>query len=160
MRFKRPPQFAWTHVWITIGAVIFLLALLGSALVVPELRLLHFLQALIYLAIIILAHRNSAWGFGVGVAVPLVWNCLNLFVTHLMQAGAVELWNLLHAGQARRLDTMMVLVGGIGHFILMIACVAAFFGLKPHLKEWGKLVGGGVLALGYLVLIVVTIAPR
>ena len=160
MTFKRPPQFAWTHVWITIGAVIFLLALLGSALVVPELRLLHFFQALIYLAIIILARRNSAVGFGAGVAVGVVWNGLNLFVTHLMQAGVVELWNLLHAGQTRRLDTMMVPLAGVGHFILIIACLVAFFGLKPHLKEWGKLVGGGVLALAYLVLIVITTAPR
>jgi hypothetical protein len=160
MTYDRPAQFAWTRVGIPIGATIFLLALLVSALVVPELRLLHFLQALIYLAIVILARRNSALGFGAGVSVPVAWNSLNLFVTHLMQAGTVELWNLLHTGQVRRPDTMMVPLAGIGHFILIIACLAAFFGLKPDLKEWGKFVGGGVSALAYLILIVVTTAPR
>jgi len=47
-------------VWIPIGAGLFVIALAGSALVVPELRLLHLLQALIYVAIVILARRTAS----------------------------------------------------------------------------------------------------
>jgi hypothetical protein len=47
-----------THLWISIGAGLFLVALTGSALVVPELRLLHLLQALIYVAVVILAPQQ------------------------------------------------------------------------------------------------------
>src|SRR5215471_15457277 len=95
------------RVWIPAGAALFVAGLMGSAWVVPELRLLHFLQALIYAGVLILARRNNALGFGAGVTVAVVWNGLNLFVTHLMQAGAVEFWSFLHTGQLRRLDTMM-----------------------------------------------------
>jgi len=52
--------------WIYIGAGVFLLALLISAILVPDLRILHSLQALIYVAVISLAVQNSAWGMELG----------------------------------------------------------------------------------------------
>src|SRR5215469_10351154 len=116
----------WTRTWIPIGAGLFIVALAVSAMVVPQLRLLHLLQALIYVVVVILARRNSAWGFGAGFTVAVAWNSLNLFVTHLMQAGGVEFWSFLRTGHVRRLDTMMVPLGGIGHFILLVACLTAF----------------------------------
>src|SRR5215469_14911010 len=93
-----------TRVWIPIAAALFIVALTASALVVPQLRLVHFLQALIYVAVATLARRHNVWGFGAGVTVAVVWNSLNLFVTHLMQAGAVAFWFLLRTGHVRRLD--------------------------------------------------------
>jgi hypothetical protein len=77
----------WTRVSISIGVGLFILALALSAVIVPQLRLLHLFQALIYVAVIVLTRRNSPWGFGVGVIIPTAWNCLNLFVTHLFQKG-------------------------------------------------------------------------
>src|SRR5215831_6177448 len=91
-----------THVWIPIGAAVFIAALTVSAIVVPELRLLHLMQALIYVAVIVLARRNSAWGFGAGFAIAIVWNGLSLFVTRLMQAGAVAFWSSLRAGHVEQ----------------------------------------------------------
>ena len=49
-----------TRVWIPIGAGLFLVALAVSALAVPQLRLLHLLQAFIYVAVVILARRGNA----------------------------------------------------------------------------------------------------
>jgi len=94
-----------TCVWIPIGAALFIVALIGSAAVVPQLRPLHFFQALIYVAVILLARRNSAWGFGAGVSVPACWNYLQLFLTHNFQSGARLFWSFLHTGQLRRFDT-------------------------------------------------------
>lgn len=149
-----------TRLWIVVGAALFLIALAASAWVVPQLRLLHFLQALIYVAIVVLALRNSAWGFGAGVMVAVVWNSLNLFVTHLMQAGVVEFWSFLRTGQVRRLDTMMVPLGGIGHFILIFACLAAVLHQRYEEHRWWKFMAGGVVALAYLVGIVLIARPR
>lgn len=148
------------RLWILVGAALFLIALTVSAWVVPQLRLLHFLQALIYVAIVILALRNSAWGFGAGVMIAVVWNSLNLFVTHLMQAGAVEFWSFLRTGQIRRPDTMMVPLGGIGHFILIVACLAAVLHQRYEKHKWWKFMAGGVAALAYLVGIVAIARPR
>jgi drug/metabolite transporter (DMT)-like permease len=145
---------------IWIGAGLFLIALAGSALVIPELRPLHLLQALIYVAIIVLARRNSPWGYGAGVTIAVFWNAFSLFVTHLMQDGVGEFWTLLRTGQVKRPDTMMVFVGGIGHFILIVACLAATFHRSTDTRGWGKFAGGGVLALAYFALIVAVARPR
>jgi len=150
----------WVRIWIPIAAGLFLFALTGSAALIPQLRLLHLLQALIYVAIVVLTRRNNAWGFGAGVIIAVLWNGLNLFVTHLFQAGAVEFWSLLRTGQVSRPDTLLVLVGGVAHFLLIIVCMAGFLELPPSRKHWGQFFGGGLLVSAYMVLIVVTAAPR
>jgi len=150
----------WIRVSIALGVGLFLLALLLSAVFVPQLRLLHLFQALIYVAVIVLTRRNSPWGFGVGVIIPTAWNCLNLFVTHLFQAGAGQFWSLVRTGHVSRPETLMVMVGGVAHFLLIIACMAGFIQLRPRRKQWGQFFAGGFLALAYFALIIVTAAPR
>ena len=159
MNRERAAGSSSTRVWIPVGCVLFVIALIVSALVVPELRLLHVLQALVYVAVVILARRNSPWGFGAGVTIAVAWNSLNLFITHLAQAGAVAFWHFVTTGEVRRLDTMMVTVGTIGHFILIVACLAALLSTKEN-KKWWKFLGGGLAALAYLALIVAIARPR
>jgi hypothetical protein len=151
---------------ISIGVGLFLLALALSAVIVPQLLYLHLLQALIYL---VLTQRNNAWGYGIGVIVPTAWNCLNLFVTHLFQKGAVQFWSLVHSGQfwfllrtgqVSRPETMTVMIGGAAHVLIIVACVAGFFHLRPRRMQWGQFFGGGVLALAYLAVIIAIAAPR
>jgi len=72
-------------VWIPLGAGLFIFALTGSAVAVPQLRLLHAFQALIYVAVILLARRNRASGFGADSAIAMAWNSLQLFVTQNTQ---------------------------------------------------------------------------
>ena len=151
---------SWTSVWIPVGAALFVLALTVSAMVVPQLRLLHFLQAFIYVAIVILARRNSVWGLGAGVTIAVVWNGLNLFLTHLVQTGMIVFWHFLRTGEVRRLDTMMVPLGCIGHFVLIIACLAAFFDQKTDSRKWWKFLGGGLATLVYFALIIAIARPR
>jgi hypothetical protein len=85
MRQNPAGSSRWTRVSIPIGVGFFLSALAVSAFYVPQLRLLHVLQAMIYVAVLELTRRHSPWGFGIGVIIPTAWNCLNLFVTHLFQ---------------------------------------------------------------------------
>jgi hypothetical protein len=151
---------AWWRMWIPIGALLFLLALWVSAFVAAKLRLLHVLQALIYIAVVILARRNSAWGLGAGIAVAVFWNSLQLFVTHNMQRGFVLFWSFLRTGQLRQLDTIMVALGWIGHCILIGGCVGAFFKQRSTERSWWKLIGGGAIGLGYLAFIVAIALPR
>lgn len=160
MKVEPATQSRSARVWVPFGAGLFIVALIISAAVVPQLRLLHLFQALIYVAVILLARRNSAWGFGAGFAIAVTWNSLNLFVTHLMWAGAVAFWHFLRTGHVHRLDTMMVLLGGIAHFVLIIVCLSAFFHSGVAKKQWWKFLGGGVLVLAYFGLIIATMAPH
>jgi hypothetical protein len=150
----------WTRVWIPLGAGLFIVALLGSAVLVPQLRLLHAFQTLIYIAVIFLARRNSALGFGAGITIAAAWNSLEWFGPHLIQAGAHELWIFISAGPVRRPDTLMVFIGGIAHIVLMIACLAAFRQLHPGKKEWWHFLAGGALVLAYFAVIIAILLPR
>ena len=104
----------WTRVWIPIGGGLFVVALGVSALAVPQLRLLHLLQAFIYVVVVILARRNNVFAFGAGFTIAVVWNCLEIFGAHLMQAGAVMFWSFLRTGHVEHLETMMVPSAGSG----------------------------------------------
>ena len=158
MSYALAQEYSWTRVWIPIGAVLFLIALAVSAWAVPQLRLLHLLQGLIYVAVIVLAYRESPSGFGAGATIAVVWNSLNLFVTHLMQAGAVAFWWFLRTGQVRRLDTMMVMLGGIGHFVLIAASLKALIESRAD-RKWRKFLAGGVATLAYFAAIVAIARP-
>ena len=154
-----------TRVWIPIAAALFTVALIVSAVVIPELRLLHALQAIIYVAIVILARSNSMWAIGAGLAIAVVWNGHSLFVSHSMQRGMTVLWSLLQTGHMRELGPtpivpMMVLLGGIGHFVLIGSCLAALFDRRIDDKKPWKMVAGGVAVLAYFVLIIVVSDPR
>jgi hypothetical protein len=150
----------WIRMSILVGVALFLLALAASAAIIPELRLLHLLQSLIYVAVLILTRRNSPWGFGAGTIIAIAWNCLSIFITHLFQAGAGQIWIFLHGDHVTRPDSLMVTIGGIGHFILIVACIAGFLELRPSRKNWVEFFGGGFLVLAYMALIIATTAPR
>ena len=154
------PNGVSARVWIYLGAAIFLVALLLSAIAVPELRLLHFLQALIYVAVIVLARRNSAWGFGAGFAIAVIWNAMGLFVTHLIQAGAADFWLWLRGGHVAEFVPMMVTLGGLGHFILIFGALLAVVRGNSERRKWWKFAGGGAAAIAYFALIVAFSQPH
>jgi hypothetical protein len=63
-------------------------------------------------------------------------------------------------GQVRRLDTMMVTLGGIGHFVLIVACLVAFINQTTDNNKWWKFVAGAALTLAYFAPIVAVARPR
>jgi len=152
-------ESSWPNLLIQLGAALFIVALAGSAIVVPQLRLLHVFQALIYVAVVALAPRKGAWAYGAGVAVGCVWNGLQLFVTHNAQGGLIALWSYLHTSHPRRIDTMMVSLGTLGHFLLIAGCLAAFLPGAGK-AQWWRFIGGAVIGLAYFALIVALLLPR
>jgi len=84
------------HFWIPVEAAIFIVALIHIGLSCATAAVSSRSAGTHLLAVVVLARRNSAWGFGAGVAVAVAWNSLNLFVTHVMQIGVVEFWSFLH----------------------------------------------------------------
>ena len=108
----------------------------------------------------ILARRNNVFALGAGFTIAVAWNCLEFFGPHLIQTGVVMFWSFLHTGQVQHLETMMVPIGGIGHFILIIACLTALFHQTTDTKKWWKFIAGGVLVLGYFALIVAIARPH
>ncbi len=160
MENGRSSGFYLTQMWVYVGAALFLIALLVSAIVDSELRILHCFQALIYVAVIVLARRNSPWGYGAGFAIAIVWNGMNFFGPHLIQTGAVALWSTLRTGHVQQLVPMMVLLGALGHFILIFATLLAILRHNVEIRKWWKFAGGGALAVGYLAVLVAFALPH
>jgi len=135
------------------GACVFIAVLVVSALFDATVWTLHILQALIYVAVIMLARRHSAWGFGAGFTVAVLWNGANLFVTGFIAGGLAVLVAALRTGQVSSPGLLLVLVGAIGHFLMIAGCVASLVAARPKRRQWAEFVGGGVLAFVALVLI-------
>lgn len=151
---------AWINASILAGAGCFIFALVLSAVFDPKIRVLHALQALIYIAVIVLTRRNSAWGFGAGCIISAFWNYINLFVTTFIKAGMEQLSILLQTGHLPRPDLLVAVIAAAGHFLLIIACLAGFLRERPRARQWAQFVTGGALAVGYLVGIIVTTGPQ
>jgi len=126
-----------------------------SAIFEPSIRLLHALQTLIYIAVIVLTRRESAWGFGAGCIIAAFWNYLNLFVTTFISAGLEQVSILLHTGSLPPPDLLIAVFAAAGHFLLIIGCLAGFVRTGLTFGRLGQFVAGGSLAVSYFALIIV-----
>ena len=77
-----------------------------------------------------------------------------------VKAGVEQLLDLLQTGQLRRPDLALSLIAAGGHFLLIVACSAGFLRRSPQSGEWGQFVGGGVIAVAYLAVIIITTGPQ
>ena len=155
---SRTPQ--WINASVLIGAGFFIFALILSAVFDPKIRLLHALQAIIYVAVIALTRRDNAFGYGAGAFIATLWNYTNLFVTTFVKAGFNELSILVQTGHLQRPDLIVAVVAAGGHFLMIVACVAGFARAQPRARQWGQFLGGGALAVAYFVTIIVTTGPQ
>jgi hypothetical protein len=155
---KQPP--VWAASSIVCGAGIFVFALFVSAVLEPKIRLLHALQALIYVATVALALRNNPFGFGSGFVVGGFWTYTNLFHTSFIVDGANQLLLAVRTGQIRRPDLIIGVIAAAGHFVLIAACLLAFLRLRPSLNSWGRFALGGALGMAYFALIIITTGPQ
>src|SRR5215813_9493114 len=102
---RRSPSMAkWPGYAIYTGAVVFIAVLAVSAVFDPKIRVLHTLQALPYIAAIVLARRKSVWGYGIGAIMGAFWNYTNIFFTTFGRNGFEEAWHLVRTGKVHRPD--------------------------------------------------------
>jgi hypothetical protein len=119
----------------------------------PSVRVLHPLQALIYVAVIYLTRRNSAWGFGAGCLIAAFWNYI--FLT----GAARDIWAFL-TGRTANIFIPLQLAAVVAHLVLITACIIGFLSLRPDAKRWARFLGGGVIAICVLVLLVDILRPQ
>lgn len=153
---KPSPGLRWPLAAIEVGAGLFIVVLALSALVEPAVWLLHTVQALIiYGGVILLARRDSPWGFGAGFTIAALWNTANLFVTGFAAGGLQALLELVRGGRLTHPALLLVLVGTVGHFLMIVGCAVGFLRRRPRPGDWWRLVGGAIL----LILALVAIFP-
>ena len=151
---------AWVRLPIYVGAGFFTLALILSAVFDPSIRVLHTLQALIYVVVILLVRRSNVWGYGAGFFIAVFWNYTNLFITTFVKGGWIQIVAFVHTGHLPRPDRLIAVLAAGGHFLMIAACLAGFLLLHPKLKGWLQFVVGGVAAIAYLILIIYVTGPQ
>jgi hypothetical protein len=152
---------SWIKWLIIASSVVFILVLALSAVYDPSIRVLHVFQAFIYVAVIILAARRSAWGYGAGCLIAAFWNWMNLVHTTFIANGMRELLRALQTGEIQRPDQLIAVLAATAHFVLIGGCLIGYIRIKPKTR-WDllKFLAGGLLAIGYFVGIIIAFGPQ
>lgn len=146
---------------LILGASAFITALFISAYWEPGIRWLHFFQAWMYVAAILLCLKRRRWGYFVGASIAAFWNYANLFVTSFLHAGIGQLTILLKTGHIARPDLFIAVPAWTANLVLLLASVSGYLSGKS--KGWGDL---GRLAIslaittGYFALSIAVFQPR
>jgi hypothetical protein len=140
---------------IFVSSAVFIVILALAAVFDPSIRVLHVLEAFIYIVVIMLARKRSAWGYGAGFAFAAFWNWTNLVHTTFIKAGVIELMRWMQTGYLGRPDLLIAVPAAAAHFVLIGACVAGYYWLRPRtLRETTQFWAGGLLSVGYFVVII------
>jgi hypothetical protein len=156
---NKPERVIEWLIFASSAAFIVILAL--AAVFDPSIRVLHVLEAFIYIAVMVLAGRRSAWGYGAGFTFAAFWNWMNLVHTTFIKNGVQELMRWTRTGQLRRPDLFIALPAATAHFVLIAACVAGYFFVRQRtVREAMKFWAAGLLAVAYFVVIIILTGPQ
>ena len=114
---------------IVVGASIFILMLDMSAYWEADIRWLHFFQAWMYIATIVLGLRRNSLGYFIGLSAAGLWVYANLFVTTFFLNGLQQLWQWIHTGQLARPDVLIAVPAWLSNLLVVIGCVWGYFQL-------------------------------
>src|ERR1051325_11893266 len=96
--------------WVILfGASVFILVLALSAFWEADIRWLHFFQAWMYLATIVLSLRGNRWGYFIGISAAGLWDYANIFATTFFFNGLQQLSQWAHTGHLQRPDVLIAL---------------------------------------------------
>lgn len=158
----RPQETRTKLDWaIVASCLLFIFALVVSAYFEPPIRILHTLQAVVYVVVIAGTLRHQKWAYGAGIAIATLWNYVNLFVTTFIRDGVSTLGALMSGGHVIDPGSIIAIPAALGHFGMIAFCIWAYLRLQN--KRWtdiGVLLAGGVLAIGYFVTIIAIFGPQ
>ena len=111
---------------ILIGAGIFIVVLAVSAYWEADIHWLHFFQAWMYAATIVLSLRGSRWGYFVGISAAGLWDYANIVATSFFWNGLQQLTQWIHTGHLARPDLLIAVPAWFSNLLVIIACVWAY----------------------------------
>ena len=155
-RSNRYPEWC-----ILTGCSVFILALALSAWWERDIRWLHFFQAWMYLATMVLSMRRNRWGYFIGIGVAGFWDYTNLFVTTFFINGLQQLSQWLGTGHMSRADLIIAVPAWLSNLLVAIGCLWAYARMPgKSLRDAGRLVAAVALTAGFFALDMVLFQPR
>jgi hypothetical protein len=148
--------------WLILaGASIFVLMLAVSAYWEADVRWLHFFQAWMYLATIVLAFRRNRWGYFIGTSAAGLWDYTNIFATTFLYNGLQQLGDWIHTGYLQRPDLLIAIPAWVSNFLVIAGCVWGYVRLRE--RSWidaGKFGLTFAVATGFFALDMYVFQPR
>lgn len=138
---------------ILVGAIAFVLVLGISAYWEPSIRALHFFQAWMYIATMVLGFRHNRWGYFIGVSAAGFWNYINLFVVSFFFNGLEQLGLWVRTGRLARPDLLIAVPAWFSNLLVICGCLWAYLRLREkRVRDTWKLVVAFALTTGFFAL--------
>jgi hypothetical protein len=159
---RHPSSHLDTPEWlILLGACVFILMLAVSAYWEADIRWLHFFQAWMYVAPMMLAFRRSRWGYFIGISAAGLWCYINLFVTTFFVNGLQQISRWMHTGHLARPDLAIAVPAWFSNLLVVIGCVWAYFRLpRKPVGDLARLLAAFVLTTAFFALDMALFQPR
>jgi hypothetical protein len=155
------PQSLAPQLLILVGTGFFILALAVSAYWEADIRWLHFFQAWMYVATLVLAFRRNRWGYFIGASVAGLWDYTNIFATTFLFNGIEELSRWIHTGRLSRPDLLIAIPAWLSNFLVIAGCLWAYSRLPAKgISDLGRFLIAFVLTTGFFALDMALFQPR
>jgi hypothetical protein len=148
--------------WLILtGGCVFILVLALSAYWEPDIRWLHFFQAWIYLATMLLALRRNRWGYFIGIGAAGFWCYVTIFVNTFFINGLQQLSHWIHTGHMRRPDLLIAVPAWCSNLLVVVGCLWAYARMPgKSLLDAGRLLVAIALTAGFFALDMALFQPR
>ena len=147
--------------FILTGACFFILVLAVSAIWEADIRWLHFFQAWMYLATIVLGLRRSRWGYFIGISAAGLWDYTNIVATTFFYNGLEQLSLWIHTGHLARPDLLIAVPAWFSNLAVVIGCLWAYTRLSGKgLADIGKFLVTFALTTGFFAADMALFQPR
>ena len=154
-------KYAWLDRTIAAGCLVFIGILFFSAYWDPSISWLHFFQAWLYVAVILLTYQRNRWGYFLGIVTAGFWNYGVLFVNNFFHAGREQLQILLATGTLPRPDLIISVPAVLAHFVVIGCCAWGY--LRLNERSWtdlGRFAAATAISLGFFALDMFLFQPR
>lgn len=159
--YDKRSHTSWLEWLIVASCAAFTFILILSAVYDRSIRVLHTFQALIYVAVVILTLKRSAWGYGAGCFIAALWNWTNIVHTTFISNGLHQLIRAFQTGRVTRPDQLIAVFAATAHFAMIACCLVGYFRMKPK-GPWEpvKFLAGGLIAVGYFAGMIFLFGPQ
>ncbi|MGA2071962.1 MAG: hypothetical protein ABSH52_00535 [Terriglobia bacterium] len=146
---------------ILLAGCCFILVLGVSAFWEADIRWLHFFQAWMYIAAIVLGCRRNPWGYFIGISAAGLWDYANIFATTFVFNGLEQLQLWIHTGRLARPDLLIAVPAWCSNLAVIIGCIWGYLRLPgKRVGDAGRLVVTFALTTAFFALDMALFQPR
>lgn len=148
--------------WLIVtGSCAFIFVLALSAYFQADIRWLHFFQAWMYAATIILSRRGNRWGYFIGISAAGLWDYTNLVATTFFVNGLQQLSRWMHTGHLARPDLLISVPAWFSNLLVVVGCVWAYARLRGKSPaDVGRFLLAFALTTGFFAGAIAIFQPR